>query len=477
MSQVEDLRSPAVPDDSYSIVVKDVTKVYKLYPDPQARMKEALSMTGKIYHKDFYALRNVSFEVKKGEVLGIIGKNGSGKSTLLKIITSVIQPTEGYATINGTVAALLELGAAFNPEFSGIENIYFYGSVLGFPRSFLDGKLDEILAFADIGEFIHQPLKKYSSGMRSRLAFAVAINVDPDILILDEVLAVGDELFKRKCYARMEHFMKGDKTILFVTHNTTHVNELCRRALLLDQGELILGGPSKLVTSQYQRFLFSKPEDAKEIRNQILRLDMSSPSNPSARAGKSDEAATTPDASATAPNDEHRSHGVRDLDQKPYLIPNLAAKSTVEYKYYGVEIFDVMIQTKAGEKVNSLVVNDSYVYSYKVGFDLSVQNVLFGMMFKTQRGLTITSANTFDMYNSTVNAEKGEKYLVEWHFLCRLLPRAYYTDVGVLFLQDGERRILNRIVDAMVFYVQKLPRKYVAGLVHLDQVVSVTRMR
>ena len=200
-----------------AIKVSNLTKIYKLYDKPMDRLKESLHPLKKNYHKDFYALNDVSFEVKKGETVGIIGKNGAGKSTLLKIITGVLTPTSGDVQVNGRIASLLELGAGFNPEYTGIENIYLQGTLMGFGHEEMAAKVDEILAFADIGDFIHQSVKMYSSGMFARLAFAVAINVDPDILIVDEALSVGDAAFQNKCIRKMEEI--GDKgiTILFVS--------------------------------------------------------------------------------------------------------------------------------------------------------------------------------------------------------------------------------------------------------------------
>ena len=236
-----------------AISIKNVSKYYKLYNNPKDRLKEALSRKGKLYHKKFYATKNLNLEIKKGEILGIVGKNGSGKSTLLKLITGVLVPDEGTVKINGKISALLELGSGFNPEFTGMQNIFFYGTILGFSKKEMESKIDDILAFADIGEFIDQPLKTYSSGMKSRLGFAVAVHIDPEILILDEVLAVGDVLFKRKCYAKMEEFFKGGKTIIYVSHDANSVNELCTRAVFLDAGTIILDSDAKTVTSYYQK--------------------------------------------------------------------------------------------------------------------------------------------------------------------------------------------------------------------------------
>lgn len=209
--------------------------------------------TKKKYHKEFYALNNVSFEIKKGETVGIIGKNGSGKSTLLKIITGVLTPTSGRVTIHGKISAILELGAGFNPEMTGLENIYLNTSINGMNKAQTDKKIDEIVAFAELGEFIHQPIKTYSSGMKARLAFAVSINVEPDILIVDEALSVGDSTFQRKCFAKMEEIRAKGATILFVSHSEGSIVSLCNRAYMDEAMEnQIIDGTPKLVTGLYE---------------------------------------------------------------------------------------------------------------------------------------------------------------------------------------------------------------------------------
>lgn len=222
-----------------AISVKHLTKVYKLYNQPIDRLKEALNPFKKSYHKDFYALNDVSFEIKKGETVGIIGKNGAGKSTLLKIITGVLTPSSGSVHVNGKIASLLELGAGFNPDYTGLENIYFQGSLMGYTREEMESKVDDILTFADIGEFVHQPVKTYSSGMFARLAFSVAINVEPDILIVDEALSVGDFAFQYKCFQKFQAFKASGKTILFVSHSTQQIIQYCNKAMLVHGGNLI----------------------------------------------------------------------------------------------------------------------------------------------------------------------------------------------------------------------------------------------
>lgn len=234
------------------ITVNNLSKVYKLYNNTTDRLKESLHPLRKKYHRDFYALNNINFDVQKGESIGIIGKNGSGKSTLLKILTGVLTPTSGDIMVNGKVSALLELGAGFNPELTGIENIYFSGTIMGYTRMEMDAKIDGILAFADIGEFVHQPVKMYSSGMFVRLAFANAISVDPDILIVDEALSVGDIFFQQKCHARMEKLIQNGATIIVVSHDMPSIEKYSDKVLLLDRGQcMFMGNPNEAVHRYY----------------------------------------------------------------------------------------------------------------------------------------------------------------------------------------------------------------------------------
>lgn len=238
-----------------AINVKNIKKTYKLYDKPSLRIKEAFSLSGRKYHKEFDALKDISFRVERGEMLGIIGKNGAGKSTLLKIITGVLTPTEGSVEINGKVSALLELGAGFNPEYTGIENIYLNGSMIGYTEKEMDTKIDDIIQFADIGDFIHQPVKSYSSGMFARLAFAVSINVEPDILIVDEALSVGDVFFQAKCYKKLNDLKNSGKTILFVTHDMGSVIKYCNRAILINDGVIAAEGKPAEIVDIYKKVL------------------------------------------------------------------------------------------------------------------------------------------------------------------------------------------------------------------------------
>ncbi len=240
------------------IEAKKLTKMYKLYDNPKDRFKETFSLSKKKYHKEFYALKDINFQIFKGETVGIVGRNGSGKSTLLKILTGVLNPSGGEMKVNGKISALLELGAGFNMEYTGIENIYLNGTIMGIPQKEMESKLNDIISFADIGDHIYQPVKTYSSGMFVRLAFAVAINVEPDILIVDEALAVGDTRFQLKCMDKFVEFMEQGKTVLFVSHDINSIKRFCKRTIWINNGYMIMDGKTDEVTDNYVDFLKSE---------------------------------------------------------------------------------------------------------------------------------------------------------------------------------------------------------------------------
>lgn len=267
-------------DNEIAIKVSNLTKTYRLYDKPIDRLKEALHPFKKQYHKNFYALNDVSFEIKKGETVGIIGKNGAGKSTLLKIITGVLTPTSGSVKTYGRISSLLELGAGFNPEMTGIENIYLQGSLFGITHRAMEDNIQEILDFADIGDFIYQPVKSYSSGMFARLAFAVAINVQPDILIVDEALSVGDVRFQRKCFAKFEELKNNNVTIIFVSHDLDSIKAFTSKAIFILDGKVEFEGAAKECVINYLQFLFGKKDSNHTSKNNnIDNLDITSQIN------------------------------------------------------------------------------------------------------------------------------------------------------------------------------------------------------
>lgn len=254
------------------IEIKDLSKKYRLYKKKSQRARESLfPFLGKL-HTEFYALKEINLKVEKSEVLGILGKNGSGKSTLMKTIAGIITPSSGKITIRGNVVPLLELGSGFHPEFTGIENIYFYTSLLGFEKKEIESKIDEIIEFAEIGEHINQEYRTYSSGMKARLAFSVSVHIDPEILILDEVLSVGDAVFKRKSYEKIKSFFDMGKTILFVSHSMDSILTLCSRAIIMDKGEKILDGETKFVVEQYDRLIKTPQDKYLSVRESIMEL-------------------------------------------------------------------------------------------------------------------------------------------------------------------------------------------------------------
>lgn len=258
--------------NDWAIQVTNVSKNYKLYSKPFDRLKEALHPFKKKFHNDFSALSDISFKIKKGEIVGILGTNGSGKSTILKIITGLLNPSGGEVAVNGKISALLELGAGFNHEYTGLENVYLNGTMIGFSKQDMDKKLEEILSFADIGEFIHQPVKTYSSGMFARLAFAVAINIEPDILIVDEALAVGDMYFQEKCYEKMKQMVKSGATILFVSHSLPAIRNFCQRAIWIEKGILRDQGRADLICDKYRDYIESK--DLEVLKVPLNELDI-----------------------------------------------------------------------------------------------------------------------------------------------------------------------------------------------------------
>ncbi len=443
----------------------NVSKFYKLYDSPKDRLKEALHPFGKKRHREFYALKNINLEVKKGEILGIVGRNGSGKSTLLKLVAGVIQPNAGNMTVNGEISTLLDLGSGLNPDFDGIQNIYFGGIMLGFSREEMRHKLDDILAFAEIGDFIQQPLKTYSSGMKARLGFALAININPDVLVVDEVLAVGDDLFRRKCFAKMEELFNTGCTVFFVSHSASSINEICTRAVLLDRGEIILDGPPKLVTTHYAKYLFVNPENAEKTRNDIMALNEDEPRKIEfSRALEENNK-----------NTEEKTYLQKDkasLKTDAYFIPNFTPTSTVITKNFDVDIYDIHFKTLDGRQVNVLMINQEYFYSFKVKFNIDAVEVGVGVPFKTEKGLMITNYTLNENFIKQV--KKGSTLTVDCHFKCLFLPGVYYASAEVGSIINGERVFLNRIVDACAFKVEADdPGLKWGGVIYCDQFFNI----
>ncbi|MDP1723446.1 MAG: ABC transporter ATP-binding protein [Alphaproteobacteria bacterium] len=405
----------------------------------------------KHYFKEFWALKNVSFDVGKGEVVGIIGKNGSGKSTLLQVICGILNPNGGSCAIKGSVAALLELGSGFNPEFTGMENIYLYGQILGLSKERINTILPDILNFADIGEFVYQPVKTYSSGMMVRLAFAVSVSREPDIFIIDEALSVGDAAFSRKCFARIEEIRAKGTTILFVSHGDSVVVELCDRAIVLDKGELIYDGLPKTSVAHYTKLLFAPEAKRPEIRQAVIEEWKN----------------TSPNVVDAKPVEEKK----KELDiLRPFFVEGLVSQSRLEYESLGALIEDAHIRTLDGKRVNVLVPSESYQYCYKVSFQKRATNVRFGMLIKTISGYALGGGvypNNFDFIDIV---EENDEYFVVHDFRCLLNQGIYFFNAGVegTILGENSTVYLHRIIDAIMFKVQPQKGRFVTAIVDFD---------
>ena len=414
-----------------AISVKNLIKTYRIFDHPTDRIKQTLTLGRIPFYREFTALQNVSFEIKKGETVGIIGRNGSGKSTLLQLICGILKPSSGTINVHGRIAALLELGAGFSPEFTGRENVYMNCAVLGLHKAEVDERFNDIAAFADIGQFIDQPVSKYSSGMYIRLAFAVAINVDPEILIVDEALSVGDELFQRKCFSRIEQIRSKGATVLFVSHSGSQVTQLCDRGILLDTGEKLLEGDPKTVVSHYQRLLYAQESERTRIRKEICEYDQ------------------TPETSTHATE-----AGVANGGQAEYFDPALFPANTITYIANGARIESVAVRTMNGQLVNTLRRGLRYRYTYKVTFDRGMSNARFGMLIKTKEGMELGGGvAVYGTENGKASILKGQVAEVDFSFDCRLNPGIYFTNAGVTGGEGGSDTVLHRMLDAFAFKV------------------------
>lgn len=440
-------RALLMSSNDIAIRVSNLSKCYQIYDTPRDRLKQFVAprlqrlagQTPRQYFREFWALKEVSFEVKKGETVGIIGRNGSGKSTLLQMICGTLHPTSGSIQTHGRIAALLELGSGFNPEFTGRENVYMNGAVLGLSTEEIDARFNDIAAFAEIGEFIEQPVKTYSSGMMVRLAFAVAINVDPEILIVDEALSVGDELFQRKCFSRIEAIRANGSTILFVSHSGGTIIELCDRAVLMEFGEKLAVGMPKQIVGRYQKLLYAPTDKRETIREQIRRMD---------------EYAELHTNTVGAAVNQNVSYGEHAQEPQEGFDLNLRPSSTIGYESHGAYIDSPAVLTLAGEQVNNLIRGKTYRYAYSVRFTKSASNVRFGMLIKTTSGVELgggTSANS--PRESLPYVEAGSSYCVEFRFRCALNPSVYFLNAGVVGDVDGRETYLHRLIDIAMFRV------------------------
>ncbi|NEW07080.1 ABC transporter ATP-binding protein [Paenibacillus sp. SYP-B3998] len=456
-----------------AIKIEQVSKIYKLYDKPIDRVNESLSLfQKKKKHREFFAVNNVSFEIKKGETVGIVGKNGSGKSTLLKIITGVLTPSSGNVHINGKISALLELGAGFNPEYTGMQNIYLNASMMGLTKEEIVKKIPFIIEFADIGQHIDQPVKTYSSGMFVRLAFAVAINVDPEILIVDEALAVGDDLFQKKCFSKIESFKKSGKTVLFVSHSGSLVVELCDKAILMDAGEKLLMGPSNTVVNLYQKLLFTPKDKMDFVKGQIEKIDVIG-----FNKYKSFDTEKTKGVVIDKGEISLDSENLVDTNYEEYLDEGLIPTDPVLYETNGAKIFDYKISNYKGEDVNVLRFGRKYILSYKVKFYENCQNVRFGMIIKTKTGIEISGAATARPGEGIEMVVADKVLTVEFEFTPKLAAGVYFLRCGVVGIEQDNEVFLDRQVDAVAFRMLDQQKSLMNSLVDFDITSNIYEMR
>ena len=424
-----------------AIAVNNVSKMYKLYDKPIDRLKESLGLSRSKKYREHYALNNVSFDIKRGETLGIIGTNGAGKSTILKIITGVLTPTSGDVAVEGRVSALLELGAGFNMEYSGLENIYLNGTMIGFSREEIDARLASILDFADIGDFIYQPVKTYSSGMFVRLAFAVAINIDPDILIVDEALSVGDVFFQAKCYHKFEEFKKLGKTLLFVSHDLGSVNTYCDRVVLLNKGEKLASGNPREMIDLFKKVLVGQLDgDAKKAAG--TKLDGSKVS------------------------EEQKGQW------KQYMLLNPEVQS---YGDERAEIIDFGIFDKKGKISNTIYKMEEFTLRLKVRFYTEITNPIFAFSIKDLKGNDLCGTNTIIEKTETGTVKAGKE--IEIAFMQKMILQGgqYLLQLGCTGYEGDNLVVYHRLYD--ICSMQVLTDKTTVGYCDLDSTVEYSRLK
>ena len=418
--------------DVPAIEVRDVVKIYKLYDKPRDRMKEAFGLGKKQAHKLHYALNGVSMNIYKGETVGIIGTNGSGKSTILKIITGVLTPSAGEVKVDGRISALLELGAGFNQEYNGIENVYLNGTMMGFSEKEIDEKLPDILEFADIGDYVYQPVKTYSSGMFVRLAFAVAINIEPEILIVDEALSVGDVFFQAKCYHKFEEFKKMGKTIVFVSHDLSSISKYCDRVFLLNKGVLLGEGTPKEMIDAYKRVLVGQYEVPDKQEN-------------------------------------------NDLLQDPELRRAAENPSALEYGTKQAKITEFYVTDDHGVKTTAVIKGSEFTLHMKVEFAEHIPAPIFAFSFKNAIGTEITGTNSMIEKAYLESAEAGQVKDVTFTQKMSLQGGEYLISMGVTGYNGDTFEVYHRLYDALNITV--VSDKNTVGYYDMESMVTVTDAR
>lgn len=432
----------------YAIQVKNVTKMYKLFTRNRDKVRDAFGWYRHKLYKEHYALHDLSFNIKKGETVGIIGTNGAGKSTILKIITGVLTPTSGTVEINGRISALLELGAGFNPEYTGLENVYLNGTMMGFSKEEVDRRLDDILSFADIGDFINQPVKTYSSGMFVRLAFALAINIDPEILIVDEALSVGDVFFQSKCYQKFEDFKKAGKTILFVSHDLSSVSKYCDRVVLLNKGVKLAEGLPKDMIDLYKKLMVHQVD-----ADAILR-------------GDADIHSTTSEKHISDSSDRQKD----DWKSHFSINPNIN-----EYGDGTAEIIDFAVRDDSGTFSTSIIKGSEFSIQSKVLFHRDVNNPIFTFTIKNLKGEALTGTNTMFEKVNVGDVKEGSVYVATFKQEMNLQGGEYLLSISCTGFSNGEFNAYHRLYD--VLNITVVSDKNTVGVYDMNSKVSVEKVK
>lgn len=465
---------------SLAAAVENVSKCYHVYTRNIDRLKQAFSFGRVERYRRFWALKDISFEVKRGDSVGIVGVNGSGKSTLLQILYGVLQPTSGKVQVNGKIGAMLELGGGFNPEETGRENVLINAAIMGIAPDQIPALYERIVSFADIGEFIDQPVKVYSTGMVVRLGFALQINAPKDILIVDEAMAVGDELFQRKCYAAMEKFMDDGGTVLFVSHAAALVKQLCSTAIFLDAGRLVQKGPCKVAVDNYQKFLYMREPQRSQFKAELMAEGVPAPMPGVSDAG-SERNAPPPSTEGLAAERPALAGTIdRGVDQNPppaEFDTELAKHKSIAYQTLGAAIGDVRIETPDGRRVNVLNPGERYVFRYRVDFERESRNVIFGMLIKSTSGVEL-GGGAHDAADGYLRvALRGSRYDVRFEFTACLLPGVYYFNCGVMGNNEESYAFLHRMVDVLAFRIRNVfYRRHVHGFVDFNYRANISEI-
>ena len=494
------------------ISVDQVSKVYRLYDKPIDRLLESISLRKKSYHKDFYALRDISFSVGRGEAVGIIGTNGSGKSTMLKIITGVLSATTGKVESQGSICALLELGAGFNQDYTGIENIYMNGTMMGFSKAEMDEKLPAILEFADIGDFVYQPVKSYSSGMFVRLAFALYISIDPEVLIVDEALSVGDVFFQAKCYHRMDELKRKGTTILMVTHDLGSVMKYCDRVVLFHKGEKVGEGLPGQMVDKYKKILAGKDPHAEQFmeeQNFLGNVDGEATGTISA-TGTNEQDTSTGNAGTTGAEDKAgktgagtagtteknvgkgiaatagtantvdtagtASHKSGQSSQKPtgYMKDHLTLNpSSQQYGNGKAEILDFGVLDKDGRPGNVLLKGEEFSIKERIVFHDDIAAPIFTFTIKDKRGMDLSGTNTLFEGKEIPAVKKGDEYYCTFTQRMNLQGGEYLLSISCTGFEEGEHTVYDRKYD--ITSITVLSNKNTVGIYDMESEVTLER--